>query len=143
MSVKGEILRDNNGNLSGARFAFAGMNFMVDPADIDLASGQCVDICNGDVDYAANVSRRSGSVLHLGGNITSAWANSDAIYCVENGKLCRVIDDAITPFANSPTMLDLVEFKQVNNVVVYSDGVTIGLIDAGELFVFSDTVRFA
>ena len=141
-TIEGKVLETRSGVLQGAKFVFAGMNFMVDPADLTLESGQCVDICNCDVDHNANVSRRDGFTKYLGSNVTSAWANTTTIYCVVGGAICRVIDDIITPFSNSPIMLDKVEFKQVNNVVVYSDGVTIGLIEGNTLFVFSNTVNF-
>lgn len=141
-TVEGKILKDSKGRLQGARFVFGGMNFMTDPADLTVESGQCVDLCNVDVDDKANVSRRSGFVRTASGNITSAWANSNKIYCVMNNLICTVSGSIITPMVNSPIMLDKVEFKQVNNVVAYSDGVTIGIIENDTIFVFSDAIKF-
>lgn len=142
MSNKGQVKVDYRDNLIGASFAFAGMNFMVDPADLPIEGGQCVDICNCDIDYVANVSRRNGFEKYIDGNITSSWANSEFIYVVKDGLIGRIVDNNIVYFTNSPSMLPLVEFKQVNNIVVYSDGVTIGIIDGDTLFVFSKTVEF-
>ena len=143
MSTKGTIKIGATGKLEGATFAFAGMNFMVDPADLPIEGGQCVDICNCDVDYQANVSRRDGYQRLVAGNITTSWANATTMYCVYLGKICTTDGTYTTPFVGCPDMLPHVEFKQVNDIVVFSDGVTIGLIEQGSLFVFANTAPFA
>jgi hypothetical protein len=86
---KGDITKDRFGELQGARFNFAGMNFLTDQADITLESGQCVDLCNVDVDYAYNVSRRPGCTQVIPDHVTSLWEGDDNTYCVSDGLLTR------------------------------------------------------
>ena len=143
MSNKGKIKLDYRDNLQGASFAFNGMNFMVDPADLPIEDGQCVDICNCDIDSFANVSRRDGYTRITSGDIGSAWANQNGIYCAYNNQVCKIEGVNIIPFTNSPTVRTPLEFKQVNDVVIYSDGLVMGMIDSSNnLFVFSKEVEF-
>jgi len=137
MNSLGEIKNDGHGNLRGARFAFAGMNYMVDPADMTVESGQCVDICNCDIDSFNNISRRDGYQLVASGTITSAWANSNNIYCVQSSRLYTQINGTLIPISNSPIVLAQVEFKQVNNIVVFSDGLVIGCLDGVTCYTFT------
>jgi hypothetical protein len=133
VSDKGEILKQPySGKLRGARFAFAGMNFMVDPADLPVTEGQCVDILNCDVDYKNNISRRPGYTQVLAGDFTNAWSNNDYTYCVTSGTLCYVVfspQPAVFAITGVPELHGNVEFKQVNDVVAFSDGITMGILD--------------
>lgn len=136
---KGEIIKNKyNGSLEGARFTFAGMNFMVDPADLSIEDGQMVDICNCDVDIKNNVSRRDGYTNILqGANVHSVWSNNTYIYLVYNGILCSAaVQMNLTPpqvnltsIVGVPNMNNPTEFKQVNDVVVFSDGTTMGVLE--------------
>jgi len=129
-SDKGSITLDYRGNLIGAQYAFAGMSFLIDPADIPIESGLCADICNCDIDYSYNVDRRNGSSLIVSGNITSAWSNNDYAYCVKDTFLSTFNGTTITQIDTTPLGAD-VEFKQVNDVVVFSDNTLIGVISNG------------
>ena len=137
MASTGKVITGYRDELKGAIFAFAGMNFMVDPADLPIEGGQCVDIKNCDVDSFANVSRRKGYTRYIAGNITTSWANTSKIFCVKANRICRVINNVVTEYSNSPTVLSAVEFKQVNDIVVFSDGLVIGCIVGDTLSVFS------
>jgi hypothetical protein len=138
----GKVNTDSRGNLTGASFAFAGMNFMVDPADLPIESGMCVDICNCDIDSFQNVSRRNGSTLVVAGNITSAWANELYSYCVRGNRLCSFDGIAVTQISNSPVVASVVEFKQVNDVVAFSDGTTVGVLNGDAVTVFAAPQEF-
>lgn len=142
---KGKILRDIQSNkLRGARFAFAGMNFMIDPADLPIEEGQCVDICNCDIDYKNNVSRRPGFQRIFIGNVQNAWANSDYVYCTIGNTLSYLIITGTTSQAYAipgvPALYGIVEFKQVNNVVVFSDGLTMGILQGAEATIIPASV---
>lgn len=143
----GKVNLDYKNNLTGAAFAFAGMNFMIDPADLPIESGQCVDICNCDIDYKNNVSRRNGFTSVYSGNVANGWANDNHIFCTLGGTLCYAtvgISNALSlfPIIGVPTLQGIVEFKQVNDVVFFSDGITAGLIDGVSATVF-ETSYFA
>ena len=58
------------------RFSFAGMNTLADPASFDPKKGQCVDICNCDLDDEHNAIRRDGFNLVVAGDITSCWTST-------------------------------------------------------------------
>ena len=88
MADTGKISRDWKYELTGATFAFAGMNFMVDPADLPIDSGQCVDICNCDIDYKNNASRRKGFYRVASGNFANVWSNGTYMYCTKDNALC-------------------------------------------------------
>ena len=127
---KGKILLDYKENLQGARYAFAGMNFMADPADLPIEEGQCPDIVNCDVDIAYNVSRRQGFAQVINTPVHSCWSNNEYTYCVHNDKISIFNGSNIVPISTSPTIVgEVVEFKQCNNVIVYSDNTNIGIID--------------
>lgn len=132
---KGKINVNRYGELEGAQYAFAGMNFFIDPADLDIESGQCHDICNCDIDYMFNVSRRKGYTQLLTFEISNLWSNGVQTFARDhNGNLVAVDFDvpelvtllvAAAPIAVTTNL----EFKQVNNIVVFSDGVIMGSID--------------
>jgi len=128
MADKGSVTLDYRGNLLGAQFAFAGMSFLIDPADIDISTGLCADIVNCSIDYSYNVDRRSGSVRVASGNVTTAWANDTYIYCIKDNRLNTFNGTTFTQISNI-VLANHVEFKQVNNIVVFSDNSVIGYID--------------
>ena len=140
----GEILVTKKGELYGARFAFAGMNFMVDPADLPVEEGQCVDICNCDVDYKNNVSRRNGYTRVTSGTyLKNGWSNDTYTYVVANGVICSVefpVDNiaSISAIPGIPVTTGNVEFKQVNDVVTFSDGVIAGILEGRVATLFTN-----
>jgi hypothetical protein len=130
-ALVGKIITDYRDNLKGAKFAFAGMNFMIDPADLPIESGQCVDICNCDIDNQSNVSRRTGSTLVTAGSISNAWSNNEMTYCTVANRLSSInmSTGQITTIGGVQALQNTVEFKQVNDVVVFSDSVIIGVLE--------------
>lgn len=129
MAGKPGVKFDRSGRLDSARFSFGGMNFLVDPADIDIESGVCTDIKNCDVDYKQNAQRRKGYTRKLAVNATCSWANGTYAYNVVGGELYSFNGTTNTKLTSSPTGLGKCEFKQVNNIVVFSDGTQIGTIN--------------
>lgn len=135
---RGQINVDAKGNLESVQYSFAGMNFFVDPADITIESGQCPDIQNCDIDYAYNVSRRSGSLNIYANPIHCLWQGDIYTYCVSDGLLCKFIwgshTNSVSPVLTQVTFTTIAvtnscEFKQVNSVVYYSDGTVCGIIE--------------
>ncbi len=120
------------------RFSFAGMNTLADPASFDPKKGQCVDICNCDLDDEHNAIRRDGFSLVVAGDITSAWTSKDGVtYCVYSGHLCTFDGSAVTVLDDDLTVLPNCEFEQVNDVVVFSDNVKIGIIEGNSATLIS------
>lgn len=114
------------------RFSFAGMNTLADPASFDPKKGQCVDICNCDLDDEHNAIRRDGFNLVVAGDITSCWTSKDDVtYCVSGGHLCTFNGLIVTALTTAFTVLAACEFEQVNDVVAFSDNEKIGIIDGG------------
>jgi hypothetical protein len=112
------------------RFSFAGMNTLADPASFDPKKGQCVDICNCDLDDEHNAIRRDGFNLVVAGDVTSCWTSKDDVtYCVFGGHLCTFNGLIVTTLTTAFTVLAACEFEQVNDVVVFSDNEKIGIID--------------
>ncbi len=112
------------------RFSFAGMNTLADPASFDPKKGQCVDICNCDLDDEHNAIRRDGFNLVVAGDITSCWTSKDDVtYCVSGGHLCTFNGLIVTALTTAFTVLAACEFEQVNDVVAFSDNEKIGIID--------------
>lgn len=112
------------------RFSFAGMNTLADSASFDPKKGQCVDICNCDLDDEHNAIRRDGFSLVVAGDISSGWTSKDnATYCVSGGHLCTFNGLTVTTLTTAFTVLAACEFEQVNNVVAFSDNEKIGIID--------------
>jgi len=131
---KGQIVTDRVGALQAAQYSFAGMNFLTDPADITIESGQCVNLQNCDVDYAYNASRRNGSTQVYNQPVHALWEGDSATYCVVDSILSRfdwdnnepiyILDEDLAPI----TVEDTIEFKQVNDIVFYTDGTKCGVI---------------
>lgn len=112
------------------RFSFAGMNTLADPASFDPKKGQCVDICNCDLDDEHNAIRRDGYNLVVAGDITSCWTSKDNVtYCISGGHICTFNGLVVTTMTTAFTVLAACEFEQVNDVVVFSDNEKIGIID--------------
>ena len=123
------------------RFTFAGMNNIADPANFDMEKGQCVDICNCDLDDKHSMSRRSGFRLVTPGHVTSCWTSplSGVTYCVHGTHLCTFNGTTVSVLTSEFTVLSDCNFEQVNNVVVFSDGQKIGIID-GSIVTRTDSV---
>ena len=112
------------------RFTFAGMNTLADPASFDPKKGQCVDICNCDLDDEHNAIRRDGFNLVVAGDVTSCWTSKDDMtYCVFDEHICTFNGLVVTALTTAFTVLAACEFEQVNDVVVFSDNEKIGIID--------------
>lgn len=117
------------------RLLTAGMNTVADPASINNLNpksaqyGQCVDICDCDLDDEHNPSRRDGFLLVAGVAVSSAWTSKAGVtYCVSGGYLCTFDGAEVTPLTTDFTVLAECEFEQVNDVVVFSDNEKIGII---------------
>jgi len=144
MADKGKILLDYTGKLLGAKLAFNGMSALNDAANIPIDGPLCYDILNCDIDNRGNISRRDGLTLITNAVITSVWSNGTYVYCVSGGKICTYNNaTTITPLVNSPTVNVVTEFKQVNNVVVYSDGTNVGIIEGTTLTAITTSTTFA
>ena len=116
-------------------FRFAGMNTLTLPTAIDVFNGkskeygQCVDIVNCDVDDEDNATRREGSTLIVPSVATSGWGNGDKGYCIVAGRL-NSFDGAVLTILDANLVVGAdCEFAAVNDVVVFSDGTIIGIID--------------
>lgn len=117
-------------------YNFIGINNVADPAQLKevydrgtrVTSLECQDIINADVTNKNGLRRRQGYTLHTGGNVTAAWGNSRCAYCVIGGTLHSFSSGGIEPLVH-PTSLGTTEFAAVNDVVVYSDATTLGVID--------------
>ena len=126
------------------RIQFAGMNTLSDPASIDALNpkskqyGQCIDICNCDLDDENNAISRDGFTLIAAGNITSAWTSTTGItYCISNGKICTFDGSAVTVLEPDLPVDPVCEFAQVNDIVVFSDNTQIGLIEGNDVSLVS------
>jgi hypothetical protein len=130
-----------------SNFTFGGMDNVSDAASVgtpdtskylqDRAYTGCVDIVNCAVDGDFNLTRREGSTLVTPADVTSAWGNGTDTFCVANQAINRLIDGTLLPVGNSPTMADVTEFVQVNDITVFSDNATIGYISGGIPYVVS------
>jgi len=104
----------------------------------ERAYTQCVDMVNVDVDTDYNAVRREGSTLFTAGNVTSAWSNGTTTYVVIGGIIHTLQGNQFVPMGNSPSMQTQVEFCQMNNAVMFSDNVTIGVIEDGVPYVLNN-----
>lgn len=94
--------------------------------------------------------------------VTSGWSNGIAAYCVKGEKICSFDGEEVTELLGTtqisinpdtgeitttnlttPDVLTNTEFVQVNNIIVYSDGVVIGTIENNEISVFSSTTTLS
>lgn len=116
-------------------FKFAGMNTLADPAAIACFNGkssqygQCVDICNCDIDDEHNAISRDGFSLVQESAAAGARTIDGVTYCVSGGHLCTFDGSLLTTLTVAFTVLDGTEFVAVNNVVAFSDGEKYGIID--------------
>lgn len=136
MSTKPGPIVNSRGELEGVRFAFGGMNLFIDPVDLEVESGMAVDLMNLNVDYAQNTFRRDGYRRVLDLPVSSAWSIEEHAYFVSNGKLFRYNGDATHELSGnrSISLRGRTEFKQVNEIVMFSDGYTIGYIDENHAY---------
>ncbi len=116
-------------------FHFNGENTLTDAASIDCFNGkskqygQCVALVNVDIDDEGNASRRDGSTPVLPDVVTSGWSNGDKAYCVKTNRLHSFDGTALT-IRDADLAVDAVcEFEEVNDVVVFSDDIIIGIIE--------------
>lgn len=123
-------------------FLFGGMNNADDPASIgrpdttarvrDRAYTQCADIVNCDIDDNLVATRREGGTLLISAQITSAWSGDAGALLItgEHNHLHTYVGGMLTVLGNSPALQPDVEFCQVNDIVVFSDGITMGYIES-------------
>lgn len=124
-------------------FTFGGMDNVSDPADVGQPDPSsriktytaCTDIVNCDVGTQGDLTRREGGTVVTAANVTSAWGNGTNTYCVVNGLLYYLSGGLLTAVVNSPTLLDVVEFEQVNDIVAFSDNNTIGYLDGTVVYI--------
>jgi len=114
---------------------FAGENTIADAASLSMRNGECVRAVNCDIDDSGNAVRRDGFTLVTGGETTSLWGN----YCVQNSKICYFDGATVSPMSDEIIVLAEVHFEQVNNIVVFSDGLVYGKIDNGTITVLDNT----
>src|SRR6185369_9118734 len=114
---------------------FAGENTIDDAASLSMRNGECVRAVNCDIDDSGNAVRRDGFTLVTGGETTSLWGN----YCVQNSKICYFDGATVSPMSDEIIVLAEVHFEQVNNIVVFSDGLVYGKIDNGTITVLDNT----
>jgi len=131
--------------VKSATFLFGGMNNVADPATIgrpdppprEVVYDECADIVNCSIDNLGLLSRRPGSTLIDPTAVTSSWGDGTMAFCVVAGVINSFNGTVLTPVTNSPTLSGRVEFIKVNDIVVFSDGTTIGCVSAGVAYVFS------
>lgn len=122
--------KDSQGKIERATFNFAGMNNIIDPADIDISKGEVIDGLNVDFNTMNNVSVRDGySQVTSGTFYHSGWNNitRTRAYFVSNSIIYEW--DGVNPPIALLTLSNnnQVEFCQVNNAVAYSNGVDFGI----------------
>lgn len=123
------IQKDWRGQLTGCQYAFSGINNVIDPSNLDLEAGEVVDAVNVDFDNTNSVNRRFGYSRVTIGDFHSAWENdTKTLAYMVSGSYIYEFDgtDALAIIAVTPDLR--MEFIQVNDVVVYSNGVDFGLI---------------
>lgn len=126
------IVRDRFNKLVAVEYKFNTMNNVSDPADLDIDKGECALILNADVGTDGSVSRRDGYTLQYEGAYHSGWSSPtrDVAFYVKNGNITQF--DGTTErtiVAVDPSVRCV--FEEVNNVVVYSNGLVYGLIESG------------
>jgi hypothetical protein len=127
---KSGIQRDWKNNLTGCQYIFDGINNIIDPTNLDLESGALVDAINVDLDNTNSANRRNGYVKTFAGTYHSGWSNDSKsiAYMVSNGWIYE-FDGVTTPYPIiQVTSNNRMEFVQVNDVVVYSNGSDFGVI---------------
>lgn len=130
MAIKAGIQRDGRGNLIGSQYTFAGMNNIINPTNLTIESGRVVDGVNVDFDNTNSATVRSGYTLAYSGAFHSAYTNDTktAAYMVSDGWIYQ-FDGSSPPYAIiQVSNNDPMEFCQVNDVMVYSNGTDFGVI---------------
>lgn len=125
------IQRDWQNKLKGCQYIFNGINNIINPTNLDIDSGFVVDAINVDLDNTFSASRRKGYTLYDDSrSYHSAWGNDTKTmaYMVCNSYLYE-FDGQGFPYPIIPlTSNARMEFCQVNDVVVYSNGVDFGVL---------------
>lgn len=128
MAVKGGINTDYRGKLLGASYMFAGLNNIIDPYNLPLDKGWLPKANNVDIDNTNSISRRSGYVSRLTTTAAhSGWSNGKIAYYVD-GAYLKSFDGASVKTIDIITPNLKMYFKQVNNVIAYSNGIESGII---------------
>lgn len=128
MSFKAKIHRDYKEQLTGASYMFAGLNTIIDPYNLPIDKGWLPVANNVDIDNSNSVSRRNGYTQKIAStNCHSGWSNNDIALFVKDGTLVS-FNGATT------NLVDIVNgnlhmwYTQVNDVIVYSNGIDWGII---------------
>lgn len=123
-----------------ATIKFKGINNTADP--VSLKPGECIDITDAYFDNAKALTRRDGYTSIASGNYANGWSNGTFTYCTVGTALCYLVfNDSlgiVVPVAvyGVGAILGALEFKQVNNVVAFSDGNIAGILDGYTAFLF-------
>jgi len=127
---KAGIQRDWQQKLTGCQYAFAGIDNITDPSNLDISQGKVVDGFNAYFDNTNSAKRRAGYILRQPGKYHSGWNNDlkTIAYMIKDEFIYAF--DGSTPYVVAAiTMGHLrMEFCQVNNVVAYSNTVDFGII---------------
>jgi hypothetical protein len=130
MASKPGIQQDAQGKLIGCQYLFSGMNNILDPVDIAIETGKVVDGVNVDFDNGNSTNTRQGYTVAYSGSYHSGWSNDNetTAYMISGGWIYEFDGEgapyAIVQLSNN----NRCEFCQVNDVVVYSNGVDFGVI---------------
>ena len=124
-------------------FIFGGMDETGDSVDVGVAGESdhvqertytgCVEVINCDIDTDLNALSRDGytKLVLTNGDVVvnSAWSNVNQTFCVlDDGFLYKLEGNTLTQIS-SVYLNFVVEFVQVNDVVVFTDYNVIGIID--------------
>lgn len=112
--------------MDGIEFkGFRGLRNDVDPERLE--SGDLVVAENVDLDNSGRLSRRSGYVLQMAGDVHSLWADSEVCLFVQGSTLKRLNDDLSTATSvKSLSSNDPVSYDRLNDTVYYSNGTDTG-----------------
>jgi hypothetical protein len=124
---------------------FGGVNNRLDPAVLgrienprDPVLTELVEAVNVDLGDRMEAVVRPGYLRKVSGAPHSGWATADGsrAYCVEAGVLKQFLGTSVTTLLPLSTN-DPCVFEEVNNVIVFTNGTDIGLVDAAGAYLFT------
>lgn len=129
MSNIAEIIVSQNGTLSGATYAFAGINNVLDPYNLPIEKGQLVSASNLDIDNTNSISTRRGySSIVAKSGIHSGWDNGNRSFYVDGEYLKEFVSSTDIRVIDIVTVGLRMYYTAVNDVILYSNGIEHGFI---------------
>ena len=128
MAAHGGIKRDWQDKLTGCSYMFSGLNNVVDPYNIPVDKGQVSKALNVDIDNTNSISRRYGySSVIASTTAHSGWSNGAIALYVDGGYL-KSFNGSSSTTIDVVTQTARMWYVQVNDVVLYSNGLEHGII---------------